>query len=223
MRSKSAPLFQDRAEAGRKLAAALAPVAAQKPIVLALPRGGVPVAFEIATALKAPLDVLLVRKIGAPGQPELGLGAVVDGAAARTVWNEEILRLVSPGPDYLENERARQLQEIERRRALYRGDRQPLPVRGRLVILVDDGVATGGTVGAALEALRQEGLTALVLAVPVAPRETLEALGRNADAVVCLATPEPFLSVGSHYRDFTQTEDSEVIELLHRAAAAASE
>src|SRR5258705_5142031 len=159
--------FRDRVDAGRQLVAALFHLKETKPIVLALPRGGVPVAFEVADALDAPLDVLLVRKIGAPNQPELGLGAVVDGAASRVVLNEEIVQLVRPGQLYLEAEEKRQLAEIERRRTLYRPGRAPVPVAGRTVIVVDDGIATGGTMKAVLHALRITGVRRLTLTVPV--------------------------------------------------------
>src|SRR5258706_9467886 len=168
--------FRDRLDAGRKLAHALLHLKDETPVVLALPRGGVPVAFEVANALAAPLDVVLVRKIGAPGQPELGLGAVVDGAAARLVLNEELVQLVRPGQLYLEAEEKRQLAEIERRRALYRPGRSPLSVAGHTVIVVDDGIATGGTMKAVLLALRSSGVRRLVLAVPVAPADSLNEL-----------------------------------------------
>lgn len=212
-------MFSDRRQAGRELAAALMPLKAEHPVVLALPRGGVPVAFEVAQALDAPLDVALVRKIGAPGHPELGLGAVVNGSEPQLVLNDDIVRFVAPDPAYLEAETARQLAEIERRKKLYRGDRMPVGVEGRVVIVVDDGIATGGTVKAVLRALAQPRPARRVLAVPVAPPETVEALAAEADQVVCLATPEPFFAVGNHYRDFRQTTDAEVVELLRRAAA----
>jgi putative phosphoribosyl transferase len=209
--------FQDRVDAGRKLARSLAHLRSEHPVVLALPRGGVPVGFEVATALEAPLDVVLVRKIGSPGQPELGLGAVVDGANPQLVLNEELLELVRPGRRYLEAEEKRQLAEIERRRALYRPGRAPFPLTGRTVIVVDDGIATGATMKAALQALRQSGPKRVVLAVPVAPAESLRELSTLADETVSLMTPEPFYSVGAFYRDFDQTTDEEVIDLLSRA------
>jgi predicted phosphoribosyltransferase/pimeloyl-ACP methyl ester carboxylesterase len=209
--------FKDRVEAGKKLAEAVAHLKDENPIVLALPRGGVPVAFEVARALEAPLDVVLVRKIGAPGQPELGLGAVVDGPDPKIVYNEDVVRLVHPSEGYLWAEEQRQLAEIDRRRALYRTGREPLPVQGRTVVVVDDGIATGGTMRAVLQALRAAGATRLVLAVPVAPADTLEELSALADEVVCLATPEPFYAVGAHYGNFDQTSDEEVIDLLNRA------
>src|SRR5438270_4835181 len=209
-----ASLFTDRRDAGRQLAAALARYRVSRPVVLALPRGGVPVGFEVAQALDAPLDVLLVRKIGAPGHEELGLGAVVDGQDPQLVLNPDVVRAVGPPPGYIEAEKRRQLAEIERRRRQYVGDRAPTPVDGRTVIIVDDGIATGGTVKAALHGVSPHRPARLVLAVPVAPAHRLDELASECDDIVCLATPEPFFAVGPHYRDFTQTEDEEVIRLL---------
>ena len=179
-------VFADRRDAGRRLVPALMRFKDQNPIVLALPRGGVPVAFEVARALDAPLDVVLVRKIGAPGHEELGLGAVVDGANPQIVLNDEIVRAVGADPAYIKAATARQLDEIERRRRLYRGSEPPLEIAGRTVIVVDDGIATGGTVRAVLQALTRSQPRRLVLAVPVAPRETIEALRAEADEVICL-------------------------------------
>lgn len=214
--------FADRRDAGRKLGAALRGMAGEEPLVLALPRGGVPVAHEVAAILGAPLDLLLVRKLGAPGHAEYGIGALVDGPEPQRVMNEEAMQLLAPSPDYVEAETRRQLVELERRRRVYFGDRAATPVAGRVVVLVDDGIATGGTIRAALRALRQGGAAKVVVAVPVAPREVLTRLEAEADAVICLLTPEPFRAVGFHYDHFEQTTDAEVIRLLNEARATAS-
>ena len=215
--------FADRSDAGRKLAEALQRFAGSTPLVLALPRGGVPVAFEVARALGAELDVILVRKLGAPDHPEYGIGAVVDGDDPQLVLNEEALALVRPSPEYIAAEQRRELAEIERRRRLYLGDRGPVPVKGRTVIVVDDGIATGGTVRAALKALRKAGAGHVVLAIPVAPADTIDRLAGDTDEIVCLATPERFHAVGLHYDDFTQTSDEEVVRLLAEARGFARE
>jgi putative phosphoribosyl transferase len=215
--------FRDRRDAGRRLAARLAELAAAtpeawaQPVVFALPRGGVVVGYEIARALGAPLDILVVRKLGAPGQPELGVGALVDGDSPETVLNPEVVRLAGVTREYLDAEVARQLEEIHRREARYRQGRPRVPVAGRTVIVVDDGIATGGSVRAALRGLGRARPARLVLAVPVAPRDTVEALRAEVDEVVCLETPEPFLAVGYHYGDFAQTTDEEVVALLERS------
>jgi len=193
------------------------PIAGDHPIILALPRGGVPVAYEVARALRAPLDVVIVRKLGAPGQPELGIGAIVDGPEPQMVLNEHVVRTVAPKPTYIESEKDRQLQEIERRRKLYRDDRPPPQIRDRTVVLVDDGIATGGTVRAVLRALARDGARRRIVAVPVAPHESLEELSADAEQIVCLATPEPFFSVGAHYRDFSQIPDMEVMHFMNEA------
>jgi putative phosphoribosyl transferase len=209
--------FRDRAEAGRQLVPRLMAYAAENPVVLALPRGGVPVAFEVARALQAPLDLIFVRKIGAPGHAEFGLGAVVDGAHPQVVLNEEALGHVKVPPGYIEDETQRQLKEIERRREHYLAGRRPLDVAGRVTIVVDDGIATGGTARAALNGLPRARPARLILAVPVAPQDTLARLASEADEVVCLMTPEPFYAVGEHYDDFSQTSDREVMRLLDEA------
>jgi putative phosphoribosyl transferase len=209
--------FRDRADAGRQLVPHLMAHSADNNVVLALPRGGVPVAFEIARALRAPLDLIFVRKIGAPGHAEYGLGAVVDGAHPQVVLNKEALDLLNVPQSYIERETQRQLQEIERRRQHYLAGRRPVDVEGRVAIVVDDGIATGGTVRAALKGLSLARPARLILAVPVAPADTIERLRAEADEVVCLMTPDPFYAVGQHYDDFRQTSDREVTTLLDEA------
>lgn len=211
-------MFRDRAEAGRRLAERLLHLAAAKPVVLALPRGGVPVALPIAEALNAPLDLLLVRKIGAPGQPELALGAVVEGDPPQTVVNDDIVRDSSLPPGFVTQEAARQVAEIARRRRLWLHGRPAVPPRGRAVVVVDDGIATGATVRAALAALARAGAARSVVAAPVAPRGTAEALRGLCDEAVFLAEPSYPRSVGAFYGDFHQLDDAEVVALLRRAA-----
>lgn len=213
-------IFADRQEAGQRLAAALRErdYGGAGLRVLGIPRGGVVVAAEVARALDAPLDVVIARKLRAPYQPELAIGAVVSGDATPIV-NPELARATGATPDYLEQEVAYQRGEIERRLRLYRGDRPPPDLAGRTAVVIDDGIATGYTFRAALEALRRQRVERLVAAVPVAPRESLALLSRLADDVVCLATPEPFLAVGVWYRDFEQSTDEEVIALLQEAWA----
>ncbi|API58368.1 phosphoribosyltransferase [Tardibacter chloracetimidivorans] len=210
-------IFRDRQDAGQQLARRLRHLANEHPLVLALPRGGVPVAFEIATALKADLDLLFVRKLGAPGHEELGLGAVVDGADPQLVLNEDIVRDLAPSPNYLHAEMQRQLAEITRRREIYMHGIPPIDVARRTVILVDDGIATGGTVRAALKGLRKLGPARLILAVPVGPPDMLAKLRQECDELVCLAEPAPFFAVGAHYGYFDQTSDEEVVRLLQQA------
>ncbi len=191
------PYFLDRYDAGRRLAAALSRYADQPDLlILALPRGGVPVAYEVARALHAPLDLFLVRKLGFPGHPELAMGAIATGGV-RVTAGEQL--------------------ELERRERLYRDDRPPPDVKGRTVILIDDGLATGSTMRAAVEALRREGARKIVVAVPVAPPETCEALRAEVDDIICAVTPEPFRAVGVWYSDFSETGDDEVREILVRA------
>lgn len=213
-------LFEDRQDAGRRLAQRLAHLHATGPVVLALPRGGVPVAFEIAAALAAPLDLLLVRKLGAPGFPELAVGAVVGGAHPETVINEDVRRGLDVPDAFIARERDVQLAEMERRRALYLGGRPPLSLDGRTVIVVDDGIATGATVRVALKSLAGSGAARRVLAAPVASPDVAAELGALCDEAVFLLLPHDFVAVGHHYLDFRQTEDAEVVALLARSARA---
>jgi erythromycin esterase-like protein/predicted phosphoribosyltransferase/dienelactone hydrolase len=210
------PLFIDRRDAGRQLASRLKALNLAEPVVYALPRGGVPLAVEIAEALKAPMDLVLVRKIGAPGQPELALAAVVDGEDARTVVNEAVGELTGSNAAYLEKARRRELDEIERRRTLYFGERRRVSPAGRTAIVVDDGLATGATAKAALRALRRQGAVKVVLAVPIAPQDTVEKMRAEADVVVCLHTPQRFFGVGAFYSDFHQLSDEETLGLLRQ-------
>ena len=206
--------FRDRADAGRQLAARLVPMALDRPVVYALPRGGVPVATEVARALKAPLDLILVRKIGAPGAPEVALGAIVDGANPQTVINEDVRRRSGADDAWLERARARELVELERRRARYLGGRRQVDPTGRTAIVVDDGLATGATMKAALIAIRRLGAAKVVIAIPVAPAEALADIGAEADAVVCLRSESRFRGVGGFYDDFHQLTDEETVGLL---------
>jgi putative phosphoribosyl transferase len=210
--------FADRTEAGRRLAERVLNLESEHPVVLALPRGGVPVAFEVAKALAAPLDLVLVRKIGAPFQPELAIGAVVDGEHPELVVNRDLIEECGVPDSYLESERQRQLEEIERRRQLYLGGRARAPIEGRTAIVVDDGIATGATMEAALHATRRAGPRRLILAVPVAPPDTIARLRPEVDQVVCLMMPEYLGAIGSFYRDFRQLGDAEVVALLEQAA-----
>jgi putative phosphoribosyl transferase len=210
--------FPDRVAAGRALADALARKRLADPIVLALPRGGVPVGLQIAQALSAPLDLLLVRKIGVPYQPELAVAAVMDGEAPVLVIDEAIRAETGVARDYIEKEAQVQLAEIERRRRAYLGGRAPLPVAGKTAIVVDDGIATGTTMRAAVKGLRERKPARIVIAVPVAPPDTVAALRREVDDVVCLAQPEMFGAIGYFYRDFHQLSDDEVIDALDQAA-----
>lgn len=209
--------FADRGEAGRRLARLLQHLKDRQPLVLALPRGGVAVAFEIARALEAPLDVVLVRKIGAPWQPELAIGAVTDGAAPETFIDREMTASLGVPETYIEEETARQIAEVERRRALYCRDRPPVDVAGRTAIVVDDGIATGATMRVALRAVRRRSPERLVLAVPVAAPSSLAALRAEADETVCVEAPEGLGAIGFYYVDFHQLDDAEVSDLLARA------
>lgn len=212
-------LFQDRRDAGQQLAARLSHFRDEHPIVLGLPRGGVPVAFEVARALDAPLDVIVVRKLGVPFQPELGMGAIGEDGAR--VLNDDVVRLARVTPDEIAAVETRERREVERRADLYRKGRSMIPLAGRTVIIVDDGIATGGTARAALQVARAHGARRVVLAVPVAPQESLAEMTALADEVVAVETPTPFYAVGEWYAQFTQTPDGEVIRLLEAAAPAA--
>lgn len=207
-------IFKDRRHAGRELAAELARRGYPDPVVLALPRGGVPVADEIARRLAAPLDVVLVRKIGAPGQPELAVGAVVDGAAREIVLNEDIVAELGVSAGYIEATAARELDTIERRRRMWMGGKPYPSLTGRTVIVVDDGIATGATMRAALVAVRRREPATLIVAAPVAPPSVARAMRALADEVVCLIEPEVFGAIGYFYGDFAQVEDAEVGVIL---------
>ena len=208
--------FIDRNDAGRRLAKALLSYKGRKPVVLALPRGGVPVAAKVAEALNAPLDLLLVRKIGVPFQPELAMGAVVDGTSPVTVRNEDVIALSGVSEQEFVTVRDRELVEIERRRKIYLGDRPHPELSARIVIVVDDGIATGATTRAALQAMRLRKPSKLVLAVPVAPTDTLRKLKDEADEIVCLEDYENFGAIGLFYSDFRQVSDAHVIALLEQ-------
>jgi len=209
-------VFQNRQDAGRQLAERLLGYRDKENLlVLALPRGGVTVGYEIAQELRCPLDVLIVRKIGCPGNPELAAGALSE--TGTRVLNREIIAGGRVPEKYLEEETGRQQREVDRRLALYRGGEKLVPPAGKTVILVDDGVATGATMKAAVATLRQEGLKKLVAAVPVAPPDTAQEIAPTVDEWICLDTPVWFSAVGQFYRDFTQVEDDEVVKLLRRA------
>jgi predicted phosphoribosyltransferase len=211
--------FQDRSDAGRRLAKALSEYKGRNAVVLALPRGGVPVAAEVAATLDAPLDLILVRKVGVPSQPELAMGAVVDGTAPIVVRNEEVIELSGTTADEFDAACASELEEIERRRQLYIGDRARAEITGQVVIVIDDGIATGATTRAALQAIRNRKPKELVLAVPVAPPDTITKLRGEVDALVCLETPELFGAIGYFYRDFRQVSDQEVVTILEHFPA----
>lgn len=210
-------LFKDRTAAGQVLAKELAAYANRSDVlILALPRGGVPVAFEVAKALNAPLDVFLVRKLGVPGQEELAMGALASGGVR--VLNDEVVAGLGLSETIINKVAEKEQQELERRERLYRDDRPAPDLHGRTVILVDDGIATGATMRAALRALRQQQPARLVVGVPVSSPETCQEFQTEVDDIVCARTPRPFHSVGLWYDDFSQTTDDEVRDLLHRAA-----
>lgn len=209
--------FRDRCEAGRLLSFRLDAYAGRPDVlVLALPRGGVPVASEVARALDAPLDVCVVRKLGVPGHEELAMGAIASGRA--WVLNDDVIRALNIPGQLIKEVAERELQELKRRERAYRGDRPALDVLGRIVILVDDGIATGSTMRAAVAALRRLGPARLIVAVPTASPSTCAEFGHEVDECICAITPDPFYAVGIWYEDFSQTTDDEVRDLLERAA-----
>jgi putative phosphoribosyl transferase len=209
-------VFEDRVDAGRQLAARLTHYADRADvIVLALPRGGLPVGFEVARALHAPLDVMIVRKLGTPGQPELAMGAIASGGVR--VVNDEVIRELGISQEQLDEVAAEAQLEVERRERLYRAGRPPLEIAGRTAILVDDGIATGSTMRAAIQALRAQKPARLVVAAPTAAPATCEQIRKQVDELVCLTTPEPFFAIGFFYRDFPQLSDDAVREILHKA------
>jgi putative phosphoribosyl transferase len=212
-------MFRDRKDAGERLAAQLVHLKDRNSVVLALPRGGVAVGHEIARRLGAPLDIVLVRKIGVPWQPELALGAVADGGTPEIFIDENMREALAVPEDYVREETARQLAEIERRRQNYCAGRPPVEIAGRTAIVVDDGIATGATMRVALRAVRRQGPAWLVLAAPVAAAETLAALAGEADESVSIAAPEGLGAIGFYYEDFHQMGDDEVTELLAASTA----
>ncbi len=211
--------FYDRTDAGQRLAAELTKYKGEDVVVFALPRGGAPVAAPVATLLNAPLDLVLVRKIGVPFQPELAMGAVADGGSPVIVRNDDVIAMADVSEAEFEDVCARELEEIERRRHLYLGGRPRPEARGRIAIVVDDGVATGATTRAALRAVRAREPKKLVLAVPVAPPDTLDSLRPEVDEIVCLEAHRDFGAIGFFYRDFRQIGDAEVIEILNKCGA----
>lgn len=211
-------VFEDRADAGRRLAERLLRYRGRRDVlVLALPRGGVPVGYEVAKALDAPLDVMIVRKLGLPGQEELAMGAIASGGVQ--VINEEVVGLTGVPREVVDRVAAEERRELERRERAYRDERPPPRIAGRTVILVDDGVATGSTLRAAIAALRAQHPSGIVVAVPTAPAAACEQLRREADGVVCVATPEPFFAISLSYRSFPQLSDDDVRDILRRASA----
>jgi putative phosphoribosyl transferase len=210
--------FKDRSDAGRKLAKALAGYKKRQPVILALPRGGVPVAAEVCTALKAPLDLILVRKLGVPFQPELAMGAIVDGETPIIVRNEDVIRAANIDEVTFNAICDAELSEIERRRRHYLGSRNRVEIAGHTAIVIDDGIATGATMRAALQATRARNPQELVLAVPVAPTSTIAELRSAADDLICLEDYEFFGAIGVYYANFRQVSDQEVIEILKRFA-----
>ena len=212
-------MFSDRRDAGRRLARLLRDYAGEKPVVLALPRGGVPVAAPVAIAFGAPLDVVVVRKLGVPGQPELAMGAVVEAGRAVTIRNEAIIRVAHVSEAEFDEVRAAELAEAQRRRELYVGRGRRLSLKGRAVIVIDDGIATGASMRAAVKAVRKQQPARLVVAVPVAARTSLEALRGEVDDIVCVDVRDDLRAIGVYYDDFEQVSDDEVIAALRSVNA----
>ena len=212
--------FADRADAGRRLAESLGFLVGEDVVVVGLPRGGVPVAFEVARALGAPLDVIVVRKLGVPVQPELGMGAVGEGGVR--IVDREIVRRAAVSERELSTVEQRERAEVVRRSSRLRGDKTPVPLTGRTVIVVDDGMATGSTARAACQVVRAQGATRVVLAVPVGPEDIERRMRADADEIICLYKPVDFFAVGQFYDRFDQTIDREVVELLRRASERAA-
>lgn len=210
-------IFNDRKQAGQLLAEKLVRFRNEHPLVLALPRGGLPVGLEIAKALEAPLDVVLVRKIGAPGQEELAAGAIVDGEQPELVLNQEVVEFYDISNEYLEDQKRQQLAEIERRRTQYLEGRAPADIMDKTLIIVDDGIATGASMSAAVRALKRRRPRKVIVAVPVAPGETVTKLEKEADEVICLDMPHAFLAIGNFYQNFAQLTDKDVINILREA------
>ena len=212
-------MFSDRRDAGRRLARLLRDYADEKPVVLALPRGGVPVAAPVAIAFGAPLDVVVVRKLGVPGQPELAMGAVVEAGRPVTIRNEAIIRVAHVSEAEFDEVRASELAEAQRRRELYVGRGRRLSLKGRAVIVIDDGIATGASMRAAVKAVRKQQPARLVVAVPVAARTSLEALREEVDDIVCVDVRDDLRAIGVYYDDFEQVSDDEVIAALRSVNA----
>jgi len=204
--------FKDREDAAEKLAKQLLDYRNKSPVVLAIPRGGVVVAYEVAKELNAPLDLIIPRKIGAPSDPELAIGAVTEDGT--TIINQQLVTILGVSTEYVELEKKRQIQEIKRRVSLYRGDAVPQSLEGKTVIIVDDGIATGFTMKAAIHSVRKQKPSSIVVAVPVGPPDTVEEMKKEVDKVICLITHEPFFAIGQFYSDFGQVSDEKVIQLM---------
>lgn len=207
-------MFSDRKEAGEILAEKLEKLRLENPVVLAIPRGGVVVGYEVARKLKAPLDVIVPRKLGAPGNPELAIGAVAEDGTI--ILDSSLIDYLEVDEEYIKKEKERQVKEIKRRLNVYRGRFSRLEIERRDVVIVDDGIATGATIRAAIASVRKRKPASLTLAVPVAPPSTIEKLREEVDRIVCVSTPEPFFAIGQFYTDFRQTTDEEVIQLLEK-------